>query len=502
MNKFIKRSAIMIAIILMAVFTTNCKKDSSNKPVAGTYNLSFNINNVEPSLLKSTNSDTIICTNLLADYVMYKVDNGPLTKIGVFYVNNIPFTNSVKLIEGPHILQEFLVYSDNNTPNDATDDILLMATPHSSSVFAGYVTTPLDKSFTVNVDNKLPLKLDVICFQPQYFTKFGFVYYQLNELTIRQLWFFGDFCIKGKEDYNGSQYTSQTNWGTGIGFIDAPAIAKVEVWRNGTLQNTFQNSAQGEKFSVTYGDYKQTTDAFEIKLFILVRQGTTFGYKFFKSWTFNDISNIPQGTDGVVDFVLGNCYDPITPPDLILAPYMNLPATATYKITGWNPSTIINGYQGYVDATLSNIPSGYELSNGLYASNCADHSTTIYLNTGYNMDVYSSLYPSQLPLFAQSTKWEKINWLYNHLDYFPGYLWSDIQGAIWLYDNPVWNGQATTGMPALSPMMTTMKNQMDLYGAGYKVPPGGWATIIFIPQGTLSNSPTPTIQTMFTRTDP
>ena len=51
-------------------------------------------------------------------------------------------------------------------------------------------------------------------------------------------------------------------------------------------------------------------------------------------------------------------------------------------------------------------------------------------------------------------------------------------------------------------MINNMVNQMNLYGVGYKVPPGGYATIIFIPVGTLPNAPSPTIQTMFIKLDP
>ena len=228
-----------------------------------------------------------------------------------------------------------------------------------------------------------------------------------------------------------------------------------------------------------------------------MRQGTQFNYVLFDNWTFNDISDLNQGTDGVIDFVLGSCYDPSNPPDYVFAPWMNLPVNATYTITGF-PAT----HGGYVDATLSNIPSGYEISNGVYASNCADHQTLIYVGTPYNMNIYSSLYPSLLPTFAQGNKWNKINWLYNHLNYFPGYQWYDIQGAIWLLDNPVWDGGAEGGVPSLTTTMMTMKNNMDTYGSNYIPSPGGWAAIIFIPIGTLSNAPAPTIQTMIIKLDP
>jgi hypothetical protein len=47
-----------------------------------------------------------------------------------------------------------------------------------------------------------------------------------------------------------------------------------------------------------------------------------------------------------------------------------------------------------------------------------------------------------------------------------------------------------------------MKHDADLYGAGYKVPPGGNACIIFVPAGTLPTAPSPAIQTMFIKVDP
>ena len=499
MKKQIGKIGTMFLVFLsLFIITTinGCKKDITTPTEK---EVSFNINSVsENGGFKST---SVTCVDLPASYVKYKLGTDDFKSLPVFYVNGTPWTSSIKLNSGTYELNEFLVYNDNNTPNDLNDDILVSATPHTGSEYATFcVNGTLSKSFGVSTDLKNEIKIDVVCFIPENYTNFGFAYFQMNELTVRQTWFFGDFCIKEKADYSGSLYSQQTNWGSGTGFIDAPAIIKVEVWKNGTLQNTYSNTFQGEKLSVTYGDYKTKTDNFEFKLFILVKQGNSFVYNYFKSYTFSDISNIPTGSDGITDFVLGNCYDPTNPPDLILAPWMNLPTTATYKITGWNPATL----GGYVDAQLTNItPNGsYDLNNGSYPSNCADHQTVIYVGTPYNMDVYSSLYQDKLPVFAQGTKWNKINWLYNHLDWYPGYQWNDIQGFIWLYDSNPWNGQAYAGMPALTPMSTQMKADADVYGGTYSPLPGGWAAIIFVPAGTTHNATSATVQTMIVRIDP
>ena len=506
----IKVSGYLFLFSLLSILLTTVGCKSEEPQASAEVAVSFSVNNVSSSspssvvsektgMSKAKASDDIICSDLKADYVKYKIDGGDFKTISVFYDAGIPYTNSTKLNVGTHTISEFLVYSDNNTPNDTSDDVLLSATPHTGSTYAGYVTNPLNFTFAITVDQKLPVKVQTVCFTPKTFDNFGFAYFKLGEINVKQLWFFADFCIKNKADYDGSQYAAQTGWTSNSGpFIDAPAIMKIEVWDNGVLQNTYSNSSQGEKLGVNYADYAGQADNYELKLFILVRQGTAFNYVYFKSWTFTDVSNIADGNDGVIDGVLGNCYDPTTPPDFILAPWMNIPSQATYTITAFNPATL----GAYVDATLSNIPAGYDISNGTYASNCADHATTINVGQSYNMDVYSSLYPDKLPLFVQSTKWDRINWLYNHLDWYPGYLWSDVQGLIWLYDSPAWNGAADSNVPALTALTTKMKHDADLYGAGYRVPPGGNACIIFVPAGTLPTATNPTIQTMFIKVDP
>ena len=498
----------MFAIIIVGLLATNCTKDA---PLADP-EVQFNLNPAGSGGELKSGMDVPVCVadwwnqNSLihATYVKYKIDGLEFKNIPVFYVNGVPWTGSIKITNsGLHTINEFYVYSDNNTPNDPSDDNFLAAVPHLGSEFAKYVSTPLEQTFTTANGKKTEVKLDVVCYTPGVSGNFGFVYFDvLHAIQARDLYFYGDFCIKEKQDYATSLYAQQTNWNSGpplpgSGFIDAPAITKIEVWKNGVLAETFNNAPQGEKLRITYADELGKTDAFEIKLFILVKQGNAFNYVQFKSWTFNDISNIPQGNDGLIDFVLGNCYDPTTPPDLILAPWLNLPITTTYTITA-QPSTL----GGYVDATLTNTGSGYDIRDGVYGSFCADHSKQIYISQPYNMNVYSSLHTELLPLFAQSNKWNKINWLFNHLSQYPGYHWYDIQGCIWLYDSPIWDGAAVAGMPALTLLSLQMKADADIYGANYSPLPGGWAAIIFIPVDTPANATSAIIQTMFVKIDP
>jgi hypothetical protein len=469
----------LCSIFIVIAFA--CNKDEN--PLSTDQGIAFTLNT--QSTLKTTD-----CFTKQADYAKVVI-SGVLYKLDVFYIDSKPYTNTLKLAAGNYTITEFMLMDDNNTPADSNDDVMIAATPHAGSEFALFVPQPLDINFTIEAFKKTEMNISVLCYQESNYSSFGFVYYGIGQIVVREQFFYGDFCIKSLKDYAGSIYENQSN---GIK-LDMPAIAKIEVWRNGVLAGEYSNESwygEGKPLTVRYADVVNQPDNFEFKLFILVRHGAGCEYVYFHSWTFADDERIESGTDGVVDFVLGNC---VPGADLILPPWINLPATATYTITGWNPPTL----GGYVDVTLSNITNGYELSNGIYASFCADHSTPIYILNPYEMSLYSSLYQDQLPIFAKSDKWDKINWLYNHLSWYPNYQWYDIQGFVWLYDNPVWDGTASGGVPALTELSKQMKEDADIYGVGYKVPPGGWAAIIFIPVG---NGDIAKIQTMFIQVDP
>lgn len=421
-------------------------------------------------------SEEIICLDYKASYAKYKLNGGAWQKMDVFEVLGQSWTSSIKLSAGNHILNEFLLFNDNNTPEDDSDDILLSATPHSGSQHSSYLSSPelaLERVIEVGEGKKNKLDIETVCFQEKDYEKFGFSYFKLTQLKVRPLYFFVNFCIKEKSDYAGSLYSLQSNWTSGTGFIDVPGIIKIEVWRNGNLMNTFSNTFEGEKLTVNYVDYEGVIDSYELKLFILVRNGPNVEYVHFKTFSFQDISNISEGGDGIIDGVLGGCYDKNSPPDFILPGWMNIPLQVNYKLISQTSS------DSYFRALLADVPAGYEITNGEFSTFCGDHNTFINLNQFYLMNVYNTLYIDNLPSFINKEKWQKINWLINHLHYFPGYTWKDIQQLIWLYDAPAWNGQTHGIIPALTSIAADMKNKADQYGPGYQVLPGGWACVLF-----------------------
>lgn len=385
--KKIKCFCYLLFFAFVAFATTSCNSDELQS--SEEFDVSFVISNVtnSPSSVSSDNGmskvkvpDSVKCNDLKAHYVIIVID-GTEKKIPVFYIGNVAWTNTVRLTPGVHEITEFLVYSENDT--------LISAVPHAGKPFARYVKVPLNQKFTVASDKKNEIKLEVVCYEEKYFTDFGFVYFKFNEIRVRKLWFFANFCIKNKADYAESLYAQQSGWESASGpFIDVPAIMKVEVWKNGAPIDTFKNSVQGEKFFVKYVDYLGQTDNFELKLYILVRQGTAFDYVLFKSWMFNDISDIPEGSDKVIDGVLGNCYDPINPPDFILDQcYVNETAWSVgpkYKETGnWATYTPYNGVYNKVD-----LLAGQTLSAGTVefsAPVSGEVTITITLASGWSL---------------------------------------------------------------------------------------------------------------------
>lgn len=513
-----KKNIILLALALMAIFVSCDKEDEVVNPHED--GVEFKITNIADLKsaeigLKSApvNPENIPCQPYLASYVKVTI-NGAQYKIGAFYVIEngfeVLYTNAVPLSPGEKTVSSFSVWYDNGTPGNESDDIILSAAPNAGSFLADYVVNPLNISFTVNKERKAPIHVEVICFNDERAADFGFFYSGVTEISVQALNFFGDFCIKKKSDYAGSLYTQQLDWNSTTGeFHDAQTIAKIELWKktdNGDWlhEADFQNSPQGESIKVIYSDHKTKLDSFELKLFIYVRVGIAFEYLYFHSWKFKDNEKPLQTVDNVggrtTYYALGSCSPSA---NYVFPGYMTLPPTVDYKIVG---TTAPGSLGGYVDAEISNAGDGYEFGDGLYPSYCADHSTEIQIEQSYPMDVYSSLYPDLMPIFAQGSKWAKINWLINQIglpgsnNRYPGHDWNDLQGAIWLLSG--WNGQAAGGVSDVNSTMQQMASDAEANYLGYDIPTAGWACVIFVPAGTPYNATSATIQTMFIKVDP
>ncbi|MCU0370337.1 MAG: hypothetical protein MUC31_02890 [Bacteroidales bacterium] len=488
-------------LMLFALALFSCQKEKTD-PVTE-QEVTFTATLLTPDVgLKST-TDAIPCKSDVPDYAAVKI-SGTWYYPALFTLDGQLYTQAIKFPVGTYTVEEFFLYKNVGGTTAYDDgDVIVFATPLAGTQYAEFVSTPLTFTFTVEAFKKAQIEIEVLCFQDHLYTSFGFMWFHITEIVVREQCFFGDICFKHYLDYAGSHYALQPG---GLK-IDMPAIMMIKVYKNGVLlpapydsftNDVAPNYGEGAPLCIVYPDNLSITgEVFTVELYIMVKQGVNFPFLLFHTFTFMDDQMIAAGADGVVDFVLGNCN--LTTPDLQLAPYMNLPATCVLTTGNSVPGVVpLQGSVGYFDVTLAGIAAGYDLVNGLYGVNCFNQGVTINLGTTYNMNVYNSLYPELMMGNCALLPWDKANWIINHLANFPGYAWYDIQQALWMLENPLYDGLNTHGgtVPAITSNGLAMVAGANANGSGYVPLPGGWAAVAFEP------SDGSTLQCIFTRVDP
>ena len=118
------------------------------------------------------------CWNNFVDYA-FVVVNGETYYLDVFYLQGIPYTQSIELSvsDKPYIIEEFILIYETGTPDDLSDDHIIMAAPHSSSIWGEYVTKPVDISFDVTGVEQFEIEVEMLCYEEVFHDHFGFIYY-------------------------------------------------------------------------------------------------------------------------------------------------------------------------------------------------------------------------------------------------------------------------------------------------------------------------------------
>lgn len=88
----------------------------------------------------------------------------------------------------------------------------------------------------------------------------------------------------------------------------------------------------------------------------------------------------------------------------------------------------VYGTESWFEMTLSDIPPGFDITNGTYQGWCVHRNIRMTRNVNHTVILYSSYDPS-LPTVFQNGNWDKINYLLNHKRGSR----ESIQKAIWFY---------------------------------------------------------------------
>jgi hypothetical protein len=467
-------------LVLALLLLSNCTKDNKTNDKA-TGEISFAV--LDGNMDKSDIFD-IECSDLVPTKARINL-NGTFYYPELFELNGVLYTQSLKLDIGEYTINEFSLITDDN--------VVVKSTPMADSHYAQFLTDGYAigelPPFTIAAFEKNEYSVEVLCYIPTAYTGFGFEWFDITELTVRSQCFFGDFCIKDPAQYAGSMYDDN-----GV-TIDEVAIFRIDLTIAGSTESyyNYENGVYTSPLCIEYADNDNAPDQYLFELYIYVTSGNTWQYVKFYEWTVYDDEMIPAGADGVVDFVLGNCVD--TPPDLLLPPWMNLPAGDDFDLTMYNP-----GANSYWDMTVAGISSSlYDMQNGEFDGWCADENTTIGEGLQGCMNALSSLYPKTLPSYWLNyvpnganalTREEAIgaaNWLWNNAENYE-YNSTQMQNALW----NLFNNKSVSGVAA------TMANDARMH-TNYSPLPGGWAAIFFAP---CEGQPDMTLQMTFFVVDP
>ena len=518
----------ILVLILFSVMVFGCKKGNQEQTVLKEAEISFRVDLVDPGTMKDWECKLDILGNLLEpDYAAVTID-GITYYPAVFRIDGILYTQSIKFLlpdgydSWTYNVEGFVLYDDGGTPGGTlpeSDDVIVMGTPAEGSAYEVYITEAyrLDYEITVEAFQKAEYLIEVLCFIDADYDKFGFDWFMIHEIVIREQCFFGDICIKdlsAQTGYamEGSPYLMQS---TGIQ-LDMPAIMKILVTdANGapvptTAPYPFTNNTEAANYGVgaplciDWPDHLWIPDEiYNVKIWIMVQDGDVsppFAYKLFWTGTITELgvlydaagNLVDPGDDGIVEIVLGECN--LSDADIQLVPYQNLPQ---YVDMYCQPAPYAPGDFGtYFDITLSGITGIYDIHNGEYGVFCCDQIASIGLPSQHDdTEVYGSMYPESFPAAILQKTRDNIdlaNWLFNNLENYPGYNWDELQDALWVLLDDY--EEAHMFHWPLTSNSQDMVDDAIAYGEGYLPLPGGWAAIMFW-NGT-------TVQLVFTFVDP
>ena len=322
--------------LIVGILLAGCQQDLPLTDPQAEQDVVFNIGSGDKGL-KSGN-DCVID----ADYALIKFkDVAEPVVLEIIVVSGMLYTETLKLPPGSYVLEELFLMKHG----DPTD-IVLSAAPHIGSEYSNLVENPVTIPFIVGSFEKKEISIDVLCFETAEFEEFGFTWFKINVITVKEGLFFGDHCSEIFEEYAGSKYGNYPKF-------DMPAIFKVDLYKNsdgdpdyelyiGTYNNfededgnilldefgnpLYLNSeyaASVPPLSVSYIDRPDIEDNY--KLVISVFQeigGGNFDYVPSDPWYFTDdisllvdhagpVTNssitLGPGSDGIYDFISGPC---------------------------------------------------------------------------------------------------------------------------------------------------------------------------------------------------
>ena len=287
----------IILLFTVGLFFTSCEKEWSSDDQKTETEVSFGITN--PLQLKSDGAD-IECTGLEPTSALIVIDGVEYNPV-VFYLNGNLYTEVIKLASGEHTVESFTLLNGTE---------IISATPAEDSDYAIYVNQTVPFDFTTTVFDKTEVGVEVLCFTPAQFTNFGFNWFNIGQIEVFEIPFFGDICHDGVFGQFYSQYFDIEDYP-----FDVPALFEITVIANGDQLKTFSNVPfVNEPVRVEW--FTHSNMLVEFQLLLSVYDVETGLLELVDTIEFDSENPLVPLTNNVVDFVIGDCWYGGTAPQL------------------------------------------------------------------------------------------------------------------------------------------------------------------------------------------
>ena len=306
-------------VSIFALFTTSCEKDfvDVDELKINEVEVQFNALN-QFNDLKSDAFD-IECSGEEVVSARIVIDGNEYNPL-VMNVDGELLTQVIKLTSGTYEVTEFMLL-------DGAGNIV-QATPAAGSDFAIYVSETVPFELVVPEFDKVERTVEVLCYTEAEYISFGFNWFNIGQVEVHQLLFFGDLCYF-PDLYVGSLYDEVFD--LSLYPIDIIALFEIRTFveENGDWKplKVFSNvSNPNEPLVTEWYTHSNGVLDFKFELWVLVYTGMgEFDYVLFDEFLFDSENPLTADTHNVVDFVIGNCvytpaqfeYDPHEPIEFI-----------------------------------------------------------------------------------------------------------------------------------------------------------------------------------------
>lgn len=307
-----KMKRIFLLVSISVVLFTSCTKDNGDifiqekDVLTNEANIIFSLNEADIQF-KVSDLGPQCNDELKMDYAVFVLGDTEYTS-NIQIVNGALQTQAVKITEGTYTLNSFLVFDNNRTPENTSDDILIKAAPQIGSDYYELMANPLDIDIFVHSSNPIEKSVDLLCYDPVYYNEFGFDWTENSGIRIEHQYISGGICVDNINIYKGSLYEKQE----GDNLFEIPAIFEIHVYKQGVQQalRVFSNEdwqGEGQSLEVYWPNRLDLTEEFYFELWVLLPTITGFEYLLMNTWEFTDDQGASTGLDDTVDFKVGKC---------------------------------------------------------------------------------------------------------------------------------------------------------------------------------------------------